>query len=150
DLDAGTALVNTASVTDAQHDTGSSSVTTLVDQDPGLTIGKIVSTTSADPNDAGQADHVGQVLTYTVTVGNTGNIDLTGGKVREVGSSKRCRAGRSCWPGPQLHGDGEQHRQHRPDLGDGERRVCHPVGLFVDLGARPQRSLVPLQDGLPI
>src|SRR5439155_656950 len=74
----GTALANTASVTDAQRDTGSSSVTTLVDQDPGLTIGKIVSTTSADPNDAGQADHVGQALNYTVTVSNTGNIDLTG------------------------------------------------------------------------
>src|SRR5439155_511133 len=69
---------NTASVTDAQHDTGTSSVTTLIDQDAGLTIGKIVSTTAADTNDAGQADHVGQVLNYTVTVSNTGNIDLTG------------------------------------------------------------------------
>src|SRR5439155_665408 len=100
DLDAGTALVNTASVTDAQHDTGTSSVTTLIDQDAGLTIGKIVSTTSADPNDAGQADHVGQVLNYTVTVSNTGNIDLTGvtvsdGFVPLLGGQSTAAAGHS-------------------------------------------------------
>src|SRR5438552_2440053 len=78
DLDAGTALVNTASVTDAQHDTGSSSVTTLIDQDAGLTIGKIEPTTEAHPTDHGQADHVRQMHNYTVTVSNTGNIALTG------------------------------------------------------------------------
>src|SRR5437773_451790 len=78
DLDAGTALVNTASVTDAQHDRGTSSVTTLIDQDAGLTIGKIVSTTSFPTRRSSDLDHVGQVLNYTVTVSNTGNIDLTG------------------------------------------------------------------------
>src|SRR5207249_1867027 len=78
DLDAGTALVNTASVTDAQRDTGTSSVTTLVDQDPGLTIGKIVSTTSDHPTFPTRRSSDLQVLNYTVTVSNTGNIDLTG------------------------------------------------------------------------
>src|SRR5947208_9006528 len=75
EIDAGTNLVNTASVTDAQHDTGTSSVTAIVDQHPGLTIGKIESTS--------HVDHAGQVIDYTVTVSNTGNMDLTSGTAND-------------------------------------------------------------------
>jgi len=40
EIDAGTAIVNTASVTDNQGVTGTSTVTTAIDQDPALTIVK--------------------------------------------------------------------------------------------------------------
>src|SRR5205814_722760 len=70
EIDAGTNLVNTASVTDAQHDTGTSSVTAIVDQHPGLTIGKIESTS--------HVDHAGQGIEDKTTERKTGNKHLTG------------------------------------------------------------------------
>jgi len=57
EIDAGTAIVNTASVTDNQGVTGTSTVTTLIDQDPALTIVKSFTTTPSDPADTNQADH---------------------------------------------------------------------------------------------
>jgi len=78
EIDAGTAIVNTASVTDNQGVTGTSTVTTLIDQDPALTIVKTFTTTPSDPADTNQADHAGQVINYTVVVTNTGNETLTG------------------------------------------------------------------------
>src|SRR5207244_2931583 len=58
------------------HDTGTSSVTAIVDQHPGLTIGKVESVT--------HVDHALQEIDYTVTVSNTGNMDLTGVTVTDV------------------------------------------------------------------
>src|SRR5439155_10603391 len=72
ELDAGAALVNTASVTDAQHDSGSSSVSTLVDQDPDWAIVKTAKTTDND-GDKGVIDHPGQVIFYEVKIINDGN-----------------------------------------------------------------------------
>src|SRR6516165_4120189 len=82
EIDAGKAIVNTASVTDDQGVTGTSTVTTTVDQHPDLAITKsfTVDYTTA-PLLAGDAvntvDKVGQVIDYTVVVSNTGNVDLT-------------------------------------------------------------------------
>src|SRR5438874_1145057 len=58
-----------------------------------MTIAKTTSTTptGTDADDIGKADHVGQVINYTVVVTNTGNIDLTGVTVK-IGRAT-CRGG---------------------------------------------------------
>src|SRR5439155_19218828 len=71
ELNAGAALVNTANVTDAQHDSGSSSVTTLVDQDPDWAIVKTAKTSGGDGK-TGSIDQPGQVNFYEVQVINGG------------------------------------------------------------------------------
>jgi uncharacterized repeat protein (TIGR01451 family) len=78
DIDAGNALVNTASVTDSQGDIGSSTTSTAVDQDHSLSILKTASTTPSKPADAGAIDGANQVVNYAITVTNTGNETLTG------------------------------------------------------------------------
>ena len=73
DLNAGTALVNVASVDTAQTAPQQDDATSTVAQSPALTIVK--SLTNAD--DA-VVDTAGEVIEYTITVDNTGNADLTG------------------------------------------------------------------------
>src|SRR5439155_1570322 len=80
ELNAGTSLVNTAIVTDDQTGPEQASATTLVDRDPAVSIAKTFVTTPTDPLDVdgsgnGEADHAGQVINYTITVDNTGNVD---------------------------------------------------------------------------
>ncbi|MBR0786909.1 DUF7507 domain-containing protein, partial [Bradyrhizobium iriomotense] len=70
EMNAGTDLVNLATVDTTQTDPQSDDATTTVDQDPSLTITKTA--VIAD----GHADQVGDVIHYSVVVDNTGNIDL--------------------------------------------------------------------------
>ena len=72
DLDAGTNLVNVAVVDTDQTDPQDDDATSTVDQNPSLVILK--SLTNA--NDA-VVDTAGEVIEYTITVENTGNVDLT-------------------------------------------------------------------------
>jgi uncharacterized repeat protein (TIGR01451 family) len=69
DIDAGTDIVNTASVVTTELTTPEvASATTTISQAPGLTIDKVANPTSiAAPG----------VITYTITVENTGNVNLT-------------------------------------------------------------------------
>src|SRR5210317_317238 len=70
DINAGDDLVNTASVvTDQVPGPTEASATTTIDQNPSLTINKAV--------DQSVISAPG-VLNYTITVSNTGNVDLTG------------------------------------------------------------------------
>ncbi len=70
DMNAGTALLNTAVVDTDQTEPQQDDATTTIDQSPGLTIAK-----DADKEAVTAA---GQVINYAITVDNTGNIDLTG------------------------------------------------------------------------
>jgi uncharacterized repeat protein (TIGR01451 family) len=69
DIDAGTDIVNTASVVTTELTTPEvATATTTITQTPGLTIAKVANPTSiAAPG----------VITYTITVENTGNVNLT-------------------------------------------------------------------------
>lgn len=69
DMDAGEALVNTATVDTEQTTPQSDDATTRIVQDPKLTITKFANTTSVDT--------AGAVILYTITVTNNGNISLT-------------------------------------------------------------------------
>jgi uncharacterized repeat protein (TIGR01451 family) len=78
-IDNGSSIVNTATVTDTQGDNQSATATVAIDQDPSLSITKVAATTPSLPGDsANTADEAGQVINYTVTVTNTGNETLTG------------------------------------------------------------------------
>ncbi|RBP06395.1 putative repeat protein (TIGR01451 family) [Roseiarcus fermentans] len=79
EIDAGVAIVNTASVTDAQSVKGSSTVTTTIAQHPGLSLTKSVAASAATyaGDAAGSVDAAGQTLTYTIVAKNTGNETLT-------------------------------------------------------------------------
>ena len=72
DLNAGADLVNVAGVDTDQTDPQSDDATSTVAQNPSLTIVK--SLTNAD--DA-VVDTAGETIEYTITVANTGNVDLT-------------------------------------------------------------------------
>ena len=79
EIDAGTPIVNTATLTDSQGVGGSSTVTTVVDQEPAVTLVKSFTTTPTIAGDpANTADHANQVINYTVVVTNNGNETLTG------------------------------------------------------------------------
>jgi uncharacterized repeat protein (TIGR01451 family) len=69
DINLGTDIVNTASVVTTELPTAeTASATTTISQAPGLTIAKVANPTSiAAPG----------VITYTITVENTGNVNLT-------------------------------------------------------------------------
>ncbi len=80
DIDSGNDLVNTATIaSNDQNVAGSSSATTDIDQDPALLFTKTAATTpqfsANDP--ANTADQAGQVISYALTVTNTGNETLT-------------------------------------------------------------------------
>ncbi len=70
EIDAGTALVNTASVDTDQTTPLTDDATTTVAQTPALTVDKTSTTTSVTT--------VGQVVPYSYTVTNTGNVTITG------------------------------------------------------------------------
>jgi uncharacterized membrane protein len=85
-IDNGSDIVNTATVTEDQGITKHDSATTQIDQDPSLSITKTASTTATggwpddlipDPTDTGQVDHNGQEIDYKIVVKNTGNETLT-------------------------------------------------------------------------
>ena len=76
DLNAGTALLNVATVDTAQTTPQQDDATTTITQNPSLTIGKVA--------DKGTVSVVGEVITYTITVTNTGNVDLTGVTLTDV------------------------------------------------------------------
>ena len=69
-FDAGAPIVNTASVTTSRTGPDSDDATTDLATGPALSIEKASTTTTID--------HVGQVVPYTITVANTGNVTLTG------------------------------------------------------------------------
>ena len=72
DLNAGAALVNVAAVDTDQTARQTDDATSTVAQNPALTIVKEL--TNAD--DA-VVDTAGETIEYTITVDNTGNVDLT-------------------------------------------------------------------------
>jgi gliding motility-associated-like protein/uncharacterized repeat protein (TIGR01451 family) len=75
DINAGTDLVNTATVDTDQTAPGQDDATTTVTQNPGLTITKSVDLTSiSEP----------ATLTYLIVVENTGNVSLTGVVLTDV------------------------------------------------------------------
>ncbi len=74
-------ISNTASATDDQGDSGSSTVTTPVDYTPGLSILKTISSIT-DSNHDGKTD-AGDVINYNVHVANTGDVTLTGVTVND-------------------------------------------------------------------
>jgi uncharacterized repeat protein (TIGR01451 family) len=85
DVDAGSCgnpntVVNTASVHDDQGDTGSSSVSSTIDHTASLSVVKTANPIT-DTNHDGFVGDAGDVVTYHVTVTNTGDVDLTGVKV---------------------------------------------------------------------
>ena len=73
DLNAGCDLVNVATVDTDQTEPQTDDATSTVAQNPALTIVKTL--TNAD--DA-VVDTAGEMIEYTITVDNTGNVDLTG------------------------------------------------------------------------
>lgn len=76
DLNRGTDLVNTATVTTTNFGPLSSSATTRIQQLPSLTVRKT--------GDKTQVDGSGQTITYEVVITNTGNIDLTNLQVADA------------------------------------------------------------------
>ena len=74
DLDAGGTILNTATTDSNETPTETASTEVPVDQNPDITIDK-----SAAVADGGTAvDEVGDTINYTITVGNAGNVSLTG------------------------------------------------------------------------
>jgi uncharacterized repeat protein (TIGR01451 family) len=71
EMNAGDDLINVAVVDTDQTEPEDDDATTTVNQNPDLTI--IKNATISD----GHADHAGDVIHYSVTVDNTGNVDLT-------------------------------------------------------------------------
>jgi len=69
-VDPGLALSNTASASTAQGATATASASVPVVQNPDLTIAKMA--------DVASVNAAGKVIHYTVTVGNVGNMTLTG------------------------------------------------------------------------
>jgi len=72
DLNAGTALKNTATVDTDQTDEQQNDVTSTISQSPTLTIEKTL--TNADDSEVDSEE----TIEYTITIANTGNVDLTG------------------------------------------------------------------------
>jgi uncharacterized repeat protein (TIGR01451 family) len=75
DIDAGSDIVNVASVTTDQGASGQDDATTTIEQDPSLTITKTVDLSSVDAPGT---------LNYTVDVTNDGNVTLTGVSVTDA------------------------------------------------------------------
>ena len=69
DIDAGVTITNTATVVTDQTVSQAATATTSIAQSPSLSVVKSSTTTSIT--------HAGQVVPYTITVTNTGNVDLT-------------------------------------------------------------------------
>jgi hypothetical protein len=78
ELDAGANIVNTATVTGKGAISDSDDASVAVVQAPALNITKTV-TDVGEGGPGGSVDAVGDVITYAITVANTGNQTLTGG-----------------------------------------------------------------------
>ena len=70
EIDAGGSVANTVTATTAEGATGTDSLTIPITQSPTLTIDKTI--TSGDPYDS-----VGDTITYSYTVTNTGNVTIS-------------------------------------------------------------------------
>ena len=77
--DSDTKLVNTANVGGKTDD-----VETILGRNELWTVEKILAAINGEESDAGQTVLSGDVLTYAITVKNTGNCDLTGLKVEDT------------------------------------------------------------------
>ncbi|SHF89982.1 conserved repeat domain-containing protein/gliding motility-associated C-terminal domain-containing protein [Mariniphaga anaerophila] len=75
DIDAGTDLVNVASVDTDQTDPAGDSATTVVNQQPELSLSKTASVATYSS--------VGEAINYTIEVENAGNVTLTGVSVTD-------------------------------------------------------------------
>src|SRR5258708_22249654 len=76
-MDAGTSLLNTASVTTGQTTSQTATATTAVDQDPSLTISKSFTTSPNDTADGNVVDHAGQISNDQISTPNTSTERLT-------------------------------------------------------------------------
>ena len=87
EMDGGTALHNIATVTTNHTSAQSDDATTTISQQPSLTIAKDVTESSATA--------AGETLHYTITVHNTGNIDLSSVAISDaLNGSAGCRCRR--------------------------------------------------------
>ncbi len=79
DIDAGTPIESTAQVTSDQADSNASTATVSIVQEPALSVTKTVTSETTDLD-------AGDVVSYAITVTNTGNVTLSDIKVLDPGA----------------------------------------------------------------
>ena len=100
EIDAGAAIVNVATADSDQTDPDTDNASVPVEQTPAIAIDKAIATiTGGNGNTA--ADAAGDVLNYTVTVSNPGNMTLTEVTVNDVLTGLN-RSGLTLAPGQSL------------------------------------------------